>query len=824
MRQLDDSHDRDTAATPAAPQREDQAAESAPVPSAERAQGLVGSSMDAVKTQMGQVFGTDFSGVNVKQDGRADALGAQAYTQGETVHLAAGRGTPSTREGTALLGHELAHVQQQRAGRVAAPQAKGSPINADEGLEAEADAAGAAAVRGEPVPSQLIGHSGAASGAGQAKAEGQPIQMFGSKEHQTYGDEGAKAAGYNGTYKQDTDHMLAPVLAPALGVDPGPDFRFELTHGDIVMLSGDYFDARETDLQGNPVPDNFFKLASTPSPLPGCIPGTQDEIIYAVKHARPDDRRFKPMCSEKDPLMGIWSQVTFSQQVKDAVEARYLRLADSNTEHFANPKGPGSGGPKSGNRQSAGGSYRALHEDAILRAHQAKKDGKGIDEPMAREAAAEHFLTDGFAAGHLRTPRASIAEYWNGKYPLFFENLKKTIAQDVAIYMNAHETNAATIMGSVLDIMKDTQAQIDEKTASLPEFGFDDIVSLITHDMDNARGLWVTNELQMSWKTFGDSHGGVSPGAPAEQDATKEKVETAVRLGVSDIQQAHAADASMSEQEVIAHVRSTTAAPAKPGANYGAEQMMPFPDASRAADNGTQCWKQSNFQTLWGARVRSDQDETFGLRILQSMVPGGEFGDKLSGLAAKFPETKPVWHDTVGSYQVYLGDLHPQAAYNNSFLAQMTTPSTTRAKIQQIIDFDPGRGQANSRTDDATRADLDRLHDKGQKMADEKKPGPDGKPADRNTLLRGLTVEQRIHYINNLESWQGIGVSEGEQTSILELFQTAPSGERKELFRRLEGHSWQGHFKEGWTVRDDDLWDSLDGWQLKSLQRLLNES
>ncbi len=61
---------------------------------------------------------------------------------GQDLHFAPGKYSPASSHGQELIGHELAHVVQQRAGRVAVPQGKGAPINADPALEAEADQLG----------------------------------------------------------------------------------------------------------------------------------------------------------------------------------------------------------------------------------------------------------------------------------------------------------------------------------------------------------------------------------------------------------------------------------------------------------------------------------------------------------------------------------------------------------------------------------------------------------------------------------------------------------------------------------------------------------
>ena len=65
-------------------------------------------------------FGYDFSRVRVHTDTQAaqsaQAVNALAYTAGQHLVFGAGQYAPSTHEGRRLLGHELAHVLQQRGG------------------------------------------------------------------------------------------------------------------------------------------------------------------------------------------------------------------------------------------------------------------------------------------------------------------------------------------------------------------------------------------------------------------------------------------------------------------------------------------------------------------------------------------------------------------------------------------------------------------------------------------------------------------------------------------------------------------------------------
>lgn len=100
-----------------------------------------------VKQRMEDSFGTDFSSVRVHPDSsKAPDVGALAYTQGTDIHFAPGQFKPDTSAGQQLLGHELAHVVQQAAGRVEpTTEIGGMAVNDDVSLEQEADALGAKA-------------------------------------------------------------------------------------------------------------------------------------------------------------------------------------------------------------------------------------------------------------------------------------------------------------------------------------------------------------------------------------------------------------------------------------------------------------------------------------------------------------------------------------------------------------------------------------------------------------------------------------------------------------------------------------------------------
>jgi hypothetical protein len=122
---------------------------------------------EPTRLRMERSFGVGLTSVRVHEGDAAPALGASAYAEGEGLHFAPGRYQPGSPDGDALIGHEVAHVVQQRAGRVAAPQGKGAPIVDDAALEAEADRMGEAAAAGRPAAARGTGgapHTAATAG------------------------------------------------------------------------------------------------------------------------------------------------------------------------------------------------------------------------------------------------------------------------------------------------------------------------------------------------------------------------------------------------------------------------------------------------------------------------------------------------------------------------------------------------------------------------------------------------------------------------------------------------------------------------------------
>ncbi len=159
---------------------------------------------DTVRQKMESALGADFSDVRIHVGAEASGIGALAFAHGSDLYFAPGLYDPHTTHGQRLLGHELAHVVQQRHGRVRNPFGNGVAVVQDPALEAEAERLGMMAAaqiqRKEAVPN---GDEGAGSTCpSSAGAGGCGVRQ-------------AKLARPSGM-------SFAPHVANALGIEPAP--------------------------------------------------------------------------------------------------------------------------------------------------------------------------------------------------------------------------------------------------------------------------------------------------------------------------------------------------------------------------------------------------------------------------------------------------------------------------------------------------------------------------------------------------------------------------------------------------------------------------
>jgi ribosomal protein S18 acetylase RimI-like enzyme len=168
-----------------------------------------------VRQKMESFFGADFSDVQVHIGPEASAIGALAFTQGANIHFAPGQYNPNSHFGQQLLGHELTHVMQQRAGRVRNPFGSGIAVVQDPALEAEAEHMGTQAAM--HVPSQVPIQAKMSTGVQRATAEhvSGPIKVRDGEHRITIAHDG-KPAGSVMVHSRDR----TTIEVTDLGVDP----------------------------------------------------------------------------------------------------------------------------------------------------------------------------------------------------------------------------------------------------------------------------------------------------------------------------------------------------------------------------------------------------------------------------------------------------------------------------------------------------------------------------------------------------------------------------------------------------------------------------
>jgi len=144
-----------------------------------------------VRAKMEDVFKTDLSNVKIHTDSpKAQELGAMAFTQGEDIHFAPGHFKPNASHGRKILGHELAHIVQQRSGRVKPTTSEaGLPVNDSNSLEQEADNlsframhAKSNAPQPDAVPAPVQAQSASMEVPGSSPVSS-PVQKNGGKGH-----------------------------------------------------------------------------------------------------------------------------------------------------------------------------------------------------------------------------------------------------------------------------------------------------------------------------------------------------------------------------------------------------------------------------------------------------------------------------------------------------------------------------------------------------------------------------------------------------------------------------------------------------------------
>jgi hypothetical protein len=417
----------------------------------------------------------------------------------------------------------------------------------------------------------------------------------------------------NGNEHRDIGDTASGDALVNIGGD-APQERFWLGYGDVMALSGDYFSPQPSDphrhADGDALAaDDLFGLARVAG-KEGTKPGTRDEIVCALKVMTIDEAFIDPRFQTGGQFAHFkFSRRASSSDVERRVRDRYLELAATNDDHFVAPGGvtherhPGSPMPFG----SAVLAYRHYHQLALEEACRLGRERGDLSQAMAREAAAQHFLTDAFTAGHMRTPVALIRRFWHARYPSFWESLQRRVASDTATTLR--ELAWALRPLSARFLHDSTITALRRRTSRYPQLSLGDFLARLFHDWDNSHGLMIDT----GGVVFGDGH--------VQQGVTRQLALAAVRAGIDDVEAAFelgAAGARVTREPLYRAVRAATGAPAD---TFVAETKIPRPSAANPRQN----WQATDIETLWDTPIVGSSATTVGQALADMMQPDGYF-------------------------------------------------------------------------------------------------------------------------------------------------------------------------------------------------------
>ena len=260
-----------------------------------------------------------------------------------------------------------------------------------------------------------------------------------------------------------------------------------LSFGEVVALAGDYF-------------ETYYDMQSLARTRSG-----RDKIAWARWDAL--------------NLKGHELEPKLREDEKKEVITKYYRLAALNTSHFS------AGG-------EAWSTYVLWHSRALVDAFDAGQQANNQiwRRALTKEAFGDHFLTDMFSAGHVRTPRAAIREWHERNMPDSTDRFLRYLAKFMFDRLDESE-QLPPLAWWFSWITKGTIKQRVVKLGgeAVRTFSLGDIVSLALHDLDN-RGLQVVSEVDPDgkkipggyrWTAVGDSHlGSSAAGATTKRMAT----------------------------------------------------------------------------------------------------------------------------------------------------------------------------------------------------------------------------------------------------------------------------------------------------------------
>lgn len=449
--------------------------------------------------------------------------------------------------------------------------------------------------------------------------------------------------------------------------------QFWLSFGDVMALSGDYFrpgpsDSSRDDSHAADAGDHIatlFSLARVPGKR-GARPGTRDEIICALRVMTVDEAFVDP----RFELGGQYAAFAHGhdREVERRVRDRYLILAATNDDHFVDAGGITHDGPVgSVPFGSAPVAYRRLHEVALEEACRLGRVHGDASQALAREAAAQHFLTDAFTAGHMRTPVAQIRRFWRARYPTFWEDLRRRVAADTVATLR--ELAWAIRLLPERFLHDATLGAVRRRTDPYPQLSVGDFLARLFHDWDNTHGLTIDG----GEVVFGDGH--------VHEGATCGLAVAAARAGIDDVVAAFElgeAGHRLTGEPLYRAVRAATGAGDRV---FRPESMIPRTSSLNTPQN----WRAPDLETLWDGPIVGDSGTTVGEALTEMMNPDGYFIRQLDRLGQSLVDARGLLAvPLLGGWLARNG----AQAYHRGFVERLA--AHPMQAILSVVHADPG--------------------------------------------------------------------------------------------------------------------------------------
>lgn len=380
-----------------------------------------------------------------------------------------------------------------------------------------------------------------ASGYGAAPGETE-ADTVGDGDTTAEGDDGDLGEFAGREHRDIVDNASGKELTTLTYGDPSA----RLTFGEVTALAGDYFGTYE----------EMRDLSRTAA---GRI-----ELAYARWHCL-------SLSSDKVPAP------TTNAATIQSVTDRYLLLASRNISHF-----------------SGGGTvwqaYTSWHAKALVDALDAGRmsDPALFRRALTKEAFGLHFLTDSFSAGHVRTPRAEIRDWYQQRFPDSGQRILQYLARFLFDRLDERQQlpQLAWWFGWVTrSVMVDRIRSLGGEAVANISLG--DIVSLALHDFDN-RGLDVVSDVGADgkpvagghhWRAMGDSH----LGANRFGIDTRRMAVVAVVGSLRELERVRGAGVALGRGDVGLPQRSAAMRQALGGTAFVARGFVPREDVGRTA-------------------------------------------------------------------------------------------------------------------------------------------------------------------------------------------------------------------------------------------------